>query len=243
MSPPTLTIVIFALTQGFELDWNRMHLHARLDSLVHQPEDQDEIRAKLLENYNLLTELFRSFASQGSVGSALTRMDYREYVNALNMMEVRCVLPETLLLQHMFVDCFDDAIAESQRLLLSMELPDFLLLLIQLSYALYIDRHINRHLPAIPWASIGRRRSVLLNNSTGGCGVTIAQALDSLLREYILPYAQTHLTTYVVKQALASDAVLATLGDLHDQLLKVRSGHVDEAERRRAFYDGSICGV
>lgn len=204
--------------QAFEVDWSHMHEKGRLDALVPMPEDQDGIRRLLLEHYMLLTELFRSFAAQGSGG--LTNMDYREFQAALHMLGMRHVVQEAPLVQRIFVECFDANLPETHRLTLSLELPEFLLVLIQLAYALYIDRLISRHLPSLPWSSIARRRVALIE-STGTEVPSICEAMTELVTEFVLPYASDHLTTFVVKQSLSSTSVLMTMGELHESLLKV----------------------
>lgn len=202
----------------FDLDWIKITKDGYLDQIIKVQEDQDKVKEILLSKYPVLSEVFRSFSAV-STGAGVCRMDIREFSNFVHNIGALNVSTEGELLRKIFEESFPGDVPEEKRLHSEMALPNFFLALIHLACAIYVDYAILKHLPQMGYGNIGRRRSMLLSH-TGNVHITMPEAVQKLLDEYLLPYAERNLTGFLVKEMISTDEVLAVYGEFHESLNK-----------------------
>ena len=204
-----------------ESNWNRMNTYGVLDYLIKRPEDQEAVKQLLLQNHALLSELFRAFSISRPENQGVLTMDFHGFSAMVASLGILGDDVDQELLARIYADCFNPVLQDDTRLAMSLTLDHFFLTLIQLALHVYVDRlQIIKHLPTLSWKAIGRKRSVLLQ-STGIERYDIGLSLQRLIEEFVMTFAASKLTTFVVKEAIASPEVLVAMADQHEVSLPI----------------------
>lgn len=226
--------------------WIQLTQFGRLDKIVQDPVEQDLIKKLFFENYILIWELFRNFASiiQDS-STELIKLDiweFKHFITKLKLLnsEDRDSNPAKFdsLINNIFSECLPDEVVEIQKRKRELYSAEFFLSLIHIAHIMYIDTTIQKHMPHLSYTQSNKKRSFLLSYTARGNELTLKgdatesyntamkntetaphKALRRLIKEYILPYGNYHLQTFVAKQALSQNSVLVHYAEANEYLI------------------------